>query len=35
MIKIRASQINGCACCLNIPARDARNLGESEQRIYR
>lgn len=34
MIKIRASQINGCAYCLNMHARDARNLGEAEQRIY-
>ena len=34
MIKIRASQINGCAYCLNMHAKDARKLGESEQRIY-
>lgn len=34
MIKIRASQINGCAYCVNIHARNARKLGESEQRIY-
>src|SRR6195952_681118 len=34
MIKIRASQINGCAYCVNHHARDARKLGETEQRIY-
>ncbi len=34
MIKIRASQINGCAYCVNSHARDARKLGETEQRIY-
>ena len=34
MIKIRASQINGCAWCVNIHTRDARKLGETEQRIY-
>jgi len=34
LIKIRASQINGCAYCLNMHARDARKLGETEQRIY-
>ena len=34
MIKIRASQINGCAYCVNHHARDARRLGETEQRIY-
>lgn len=34
MIKIRASQINGCAYCVNIHTRDARKLGETEQRIY-
>lgn len=34
LIKIRASQINGCAFCLNMHARDARNFGETEQRIY-
>ena len=33
MIKIRASQINGCAYCVNIHTRDARKLGETEQRI--
>jgi len=34
LIKIRASQINGCAYCVNIHTADARRLGETEQRIY-
>lgn len=34
LIKIRASQINGCAFCLNLHTKDARALGETEQRIY-
>ncbi|WAH38446.1 carboxymuconolactone decarboxylase family protein [Alicyclobacillus dauci] len=34
LIKIRASQINGCAFCLDMHARDARAIGETEQRIY-
>src|SRR6195952_1400701 len=34
MIKIRASQINGCAYCVNHHSKDARKLGETEQRIY-
>jgi AhpD family alkylhydroperoxidase len=34
MINIKASQINGCAYCVNKHTRDARKLGESEQRIY-
>jgi len=34
LIKLRASQINGCAYCLNMHAHDARKLGETEQRIY-
>jgi AhpD family alkylhydroperoxidase len=34
LIKIRASQINGCAFCLNMHTKDARKLGEIEQRIY-
>lgn len=34
LIKIRASQINGCAFCLNMHTRDARKAGETEQRIY-
>ncbi|MBS1653019.1 MAG: carboxymuconolactone decarboxylase family protein [Bacteroidetes bacterium] len=34
LIKIRASQINKCAYCLNMHTIDARNAGESEQKIY-
>ncbi|MFA6083169.1 carboxymuconolactone decarboxylase family protein [Mucilaginibacter sp.] len=34
LIKIRASQINGCAFCLDMHTRDARKAGETEQRIY-
>lgn len=34
LVKIRASQINGCANCLNMHTSDARKAGETEQRIY-
>ncbi|HEY4198717.1 MAG TPA: carboxymuconolactone decarboxylase family protein [Mucilaginibacter sp.] len=34
MIRIRASQINGCAYCINMHTKDARAAGETEQRIY-
>jgi len=34
LIKIRASQINGCAYCVNSHTKDARKLGETEQRLY-
>lgn len=34
LIKIRASQINGCAFCLNMHTKEARQMGETEQRIY-
>lgn len=34
LIKIRVSQINGCAFCLNMHTSDARKMGETEQRIY-
>lgn len=34
LIRIRASQINGCAYCVDMHTRDARNLGEKEHRIY-
>ncbi|EMJ97429.1 carboxymuconolactone decarboxylase family protein [Leptospira sp. WS58.C1] len=34
LIKIRASQINGCAFCINMHTVDARKLGEEERRIY-
>jgi AhpD family alkylhydroperoxidase len=32
LVKMRASQINGCAHCLDMHSKDARALGESEQR---
>jgi AhpD family alkylhydroperoxidase len=34
LIKIRASQINGCAYCIQMHTEEARRLGETEQRIY-
>jgi len=34
LVKIRASQINGCAYCIELHTRDARKAGESERRIY-
>jgi AhpD family alkylhydroperoxidase len=34
LIKIRSSQINGCAFCINMHTKDARKAGETEQRIY-
>lgn len=34
LIKIRASQINGCAFCLDMHTKDARAMGETEQRLY-
>jgi AhpD family alkylhydroperoxidase len=34
LVKIRASQINGCAYCLDMHTKDARQRGETEQRIY-
>jgi AhpD family alkylhydroperoxidase len=34
LVEIRASQINGCANCINMHAADARSKGETEQRIY-
>jgi|SRR6187402_1119899 len=34
LIKIRASQINGCAFCINMHTAEARKNGETEQRIY-
>jgi AhpD family alkylhydroperoxidase len=34
LVKIRVSQINGCANCVNIHTFQARDSGESEQRIY-
>lgn len=34
LIKMRVSQINGCAYCLDMHSKDARNEGETEQRLY-
>lgn len=34
LVKIRASQMNGCAYCLDMHTKDARAAGETEQRIY-
>jgi AhpD family alkylhydroperoxidase len=34
LIKLRASQINGCAYCIDMHWKDARAAGESEQRLY-
>ncbi len=34
LVKIRASQINGCAYCLDMHTKDARARGEKEQRLY-
>jgi AhpD family alkylhydroperoxidase len=34
LVKIRASQINGCAFCLHMHTADARKHGETEQRLY-
>jgi len=34
LIKVRASQINGCAYCIDMHWKDARAKGESEQRLY-
>ncbi|RYY60470.1 MAG: carboxymuconolactone decarboxylase family protein [Chitinophagaceae bacterium] len=34
LVKIRASQVNGCAFCIDMHTKDARKKGETEQRIY-
>jgi AhpD family alkylhydroperoxidase len=34
LVKMRTSQINGCAYCLDMHSKELRRLGESEQRIY-
>jgi AhpD family alkylhydroperoxidase len=34
LVKTRASQINGCAFCLDMHTQDARAAGETEQRLY-
>src|SRR6188474_3691600 len=34
LVRLRASQINGCAYCIDMHWKDLRSLGESEQRLY-
>ncbi|HSN20889.1 MAG TPA: carboxymuconolactone decarboxylase family protein [Usitatibacter sp.] len=34
LVKMRASQVNGCAYCLDMHSKDARAAGETEQRLY-
>ncbi|RIK49752.1 MAG: carboxymuconolactone decarboxylase [Chloroflexi bacterium] len=34
LVKLRASQINGCAYCIDMHTKDARAAGETEQRLY-
>jgi AhpD family alkylhydroperoxidase len=34
LVRTRASQINGCAFCINMHTQDARKRGETEQRLY-
>jgi AhpD family alkylhydroperoxidase len=34
LVKVRASQVNGCAFCLDMHTQDARAAGETEQRLY-
>lgn len=34
LVKMRASQVNGCAFCMDMHTKDARKAGETEQRIY-
>ena len=34
MVKLRASQLNGCAYCIDMHWKDSRAAGESEQRLY-
>jgi AhpD family alkylhydroperoxidase len=34
LVKVRASQINGCAYCVDMHTKDARSIGETEQRLY-
>ena len=34
LLKMRASQVNGCAFCIDMHSKDARALGETEQRLY-
>src|SRR5262249_20811147 len=34
LLELRASQLNGCASCIDMHSKDARALGETEQRLY-
>jgi AhpD family alkylhydroperoxidase len=34
LIKVRASQLNGCGYCINMHTKEARKAGETEQRLY-
>jgi AhpD family alkylhydroperoxidase len=34
LVKLRASQVNGCAYCIDMHWKDLRAIGESEQRLY-
>jgi AhpD family alkylhydroperoxidase len=34
LVRVRASQLNGCAYCVDMHSKDARAIGETEQRIY-
>ena len=34
LVRIRASQLNGCAYCVDMHSKDARAVGETEQRVY-
>jgi AhpD family alkylhydroperoxidase len=34
LVKVRASQLNGCAFCLDMHSRDARKVGETERRLF-
>lgn len=34
LVKLRASQINGCAFCVDLHSREARQAGETERRLY-
>src|SRR5690349_23208410 len=34
LVKLRASQLNGCAYCIDMHSKDARAAGETEQRLY-
>jgi AhpD family alkylhydroperoxidase len=34
LVRVRASQLNGCAYCIDMHSKDARAIGETEQRLY-